>query len=74
MHQGSGLLMNPPVVTVVGTGDSRPNRVLVDDSRSPTEFERFLVAANGIGPGNAVMPFTDLREPAWLFGALPKFA
>jgi len=74
VNQCGRLLVDRPVVSVVRASESRPDRMLVDDPWSATELESFLVASNGIGPGNTVVPPTDLRGPAWPFGALPKFA
>ena len=35
--------------------------------------ERDLMAANGVGPGDAVVPLTDLPAPSWLSGVSPMF-
>ena len=42
------------------------------DPWSPAVSKCFLMAANCIGPGDAVVPASDLPAPPWLSGASPR--
>lgn len=59
VDQCGRLLMNASVIAVVRASNRRLNRVLVDDPRGSAMLKRFLMAADGIRPGDAVVSLTD---------------
>ena len=71
VYHSRGLLVDAPVVPVVGPGKGRADPVLVYDSRRAAVQECLLVAPNRIRPGDAVVPPTDWPAPSSRSGASP---
>ena len=67
------LLMDESVVAMVRASQSRLNRMLAEDPRGPAMLKGFLMAANRVGPGDAIVSPNDSPTPSWLSGVSPKF-
>ena len=68
MNEHGRLLMDASVVAMVRASQCRLNRMLVEDPRGPAMLKGFLMAANRVGPGDAIVSLTDSPIPSWLSG------
>ena len=72
VNERGRLLMDKSVVAVIQASQCRLNRMLAEDTRGPAMLKGFLMAANRVGPSDAIMSPTDLPTPSWLSGVSPK--
>ena len=72
LNQRGRLLMDESVAAMVRAGECRLNRMLADDPWSPAMSKCFLMAANRVGPDDAVVPPADLPAPPRLSDVSPR--
>lgn len=59
VNEGGGLLMNASMIAVIGPRNRRLDCLRTEYPRCAPIFERFLVTANRVGPGDPVVAFSD---------------
>ena len=72
VHECCRLLVDPPMVAVIGPSDRRLDGTGVENSGGAAILEGFLMRANGVREGDSAVLPGDSPAPSWPYAAVPK--